>query len=166
LLTPADKDAFIATLPTAIQLQPAQPFGEANLNQCYYLQKSGKQVLHLLYKSGLMTNSIKKKLERAFPPTRQYIQLAKHHQNVDFSSMKGFQPDWEKQNELSIPQRDMTSTCLLHFNLSLPAMVRWIGGPHIGTHRDSAAIVDRIKDTCQEENYNDLVRVFTQGSTA
>jgi hypothetical protein len=134
------------------------------LHQCYYLQKSGKQVLHLLYKSGLLTNSTRKKLERAFPPARQYIQLVKLYQNVDFSSMKGFQLDWEKQTELSIPQRDMTTACLLHFNLSLPAMVRWIGGAHIGAHRNNAAIFARLKDTCQEENYNDLVRIFTQGS--
>jgi hypothetical protein len=45
--------------------------------------------------------------------------------------MEGFQPDWEKQTELSMVQRDMTTACLIQFNLSLPLMVQWIGGPHI-----------------------------------
>jgi hypothetical protein len=142
--TPAAKTAFVRTLPSAIQLQLEQPFGKDNLNQCYYLQKCGHQVLHLLYISGFMTNSIKKKLERAFPPARRYHQLARLYQNVDFQSMQGFQPGWQKQTELSVPQWEMTTACLLHFNLSLPAMVRWIGGPHVGAHRDNTAIFARL----------------------
>jgi hypothetical protein len=36
----ADKDAFLATLPTAIQLQLNQKFGKDNLKQCFYSQKN------------------------------------------------------------------------------------------------------------------------------
>jgi hypothetical protein len=134
------------------------------LKQCYFLQKCGHEALHLLYILGFMTNSIKKKLERAFPPARRYRQLARLYQNVDFRSMQGFQPDWQKQTELSVPQQEMTTACLLHFNLSLPAMVRWVEGPHVGAHRDNTAIFARLKETCDDANYKELVRVFTQGS--
>jgi hypothetical protein len=120
--------------------------------------------MHLLYISGFMTNSIKKKLERAFPPARCYRQLARLYQNVNFRSMEGFQPDWQKQTELSFPQREMTTACLLHFNLSVPATIPWIGGPHVGAHRDDTAIFARLKETCDNANYKELVRVFTQGS--
>jgi hypothetical protein len=41
------------------------------------------------------------------------------------------QTDWEQQTSLSMAQRDMTTPCLLHFNLSLPATVQWIAGPQI-----------------------------------
>ena len=43
-------------------------------------------------------------------------------------------------------------------------MVRWIGGPHVGAHRDNPAIFARLKDTCTHADYHELVRVFTQGS--
>ncbi len=162
--TKESKAAFLATLPTAIQLQLDQPFGKDNLNQCFYLQKIGKMALLLLYKSGFMSNTVKKKLERAFPPARQLNQIVKLYQNVDFQSMKGFQEGWQAQTELSRPQRDMTTACLIHFNLSLPAMVRWIGGPHVGEHRDNEAIFSRLKKTCGSEVYHQLVRIFTQGS--
>jgi hypothetical protein len=75
--------------------------------------------------------------------------------------MRGFQPDWQKRTELLVPQREMTTACLLHFNLSLPAMVRWIGDPHVGAHRDNTAIFARLKETCNDANYKELVRVFT-----
>ena len=162
--TKESKAAFLATLPTAIQLQLDQPFGKDNLNQCFYLQKTGKMALLLLYKSGFMSNTVKKKLERAFPPARQLNQIVKLYQNVDFQSMKGFQEGWQAQTELSKPQRDMTTACLIHFNLSLPAMVRWIGGPHVAEHRDNEAIFSRLKKTCESEVYHQLVRIFTQGS--
>jgi hypothetical protein len=162
--TSAAKTAFVRTIPSAMQLQLEQPLGKDNLNQWYYLQKCGHQALHLLYISGFMTNSIKKELERAFPPTRWYRQLARLYQNIDFRSMQGFQPDWQKQTKLSVPQREMTTACLLHFNLSLPAMVLWIGGPHVDAHRDNTAIFARLKETCDNADYKELVRVFTQGS--
>jgi hypothetical protein len=159
-----DKAAFLATLPTAIQLQLEQPFGKDNLKQCFYLQKTGKQALFLLYHSGYMTCRTKKKLERAFPPARQLSQLFKKYQDVDFRSMQGFQKDWQTQTELSIAHRDMTTACLIHFKMSLPALVRWIGGPHVAAHRDNATIFARIKPTCKPADYEQLVRVFTKGS--
>jgi hypothetical protein len=61
----------------------------------------------------------------------------KKYELVDFRSMQGFQSNWKTQTELSRAQQDMTTACLFHFNLSLPAMVRWIAGPHISEHCDN-----------------------------
>jgi hypothetical protein len=159
-----EKDAFLATMPTAIQLLVNQQFGKDNINQCFYVQKTGQQALFLLYDSGFMSNSVRKQLERAFPPARQLCQLLRRYRDVDFRQIQGFQKGWEKQTKLSVVQQDMTTACLIHFKLNLPAMVRWIGGPHVAAHRDNATIFARLKETCDEENYNDLVRIFTQGS--
>jgi hypothetical protein len=148
-----DKDAFFATLPSAIQLQLDQPFGKDNLKQCYYLQKTGKQALLHLYKSGYMTNTVKKKLECAFPPARQLSQLLRRYRDVDFSPMKGFQTNWQTWTELPLAQRDMATACLIHYNFSLPAMVRWIGGPYTAAHRDNEIIFARLKKTCVDEDY-------------
>jgi hypothetical protein len=68
--------------------------------------------------------------------------------------MQGFQFEWENQRTLSIAQLDMTTACLLHFNLSLPAMARWIGGPHVAEHRVNSEILARLKRMCDEENFN------------
>jgi hypothetical protein len=43
-------------------------------------------------------------------------------------------------------------------------MVRWIGGPHVAAHRDTAAIFARIKPTCDSADYEQLVRGFTKGA--
>ncbi len=164
--TPAAKEAFISTLPSAIQAQLDQPFGKDSLTQSFYVQKSGKQALFLLFASGFMSNSVKKKLERVFPPARLLSQLLKKYSMVDFQGIQGFQPHWEQQTSLSRPQLEMTTACLIHFKLSLPAMVRWIGGPHVGAHRNNEAVFAIVKEHCKEENYLDLVRIFTQGSPA
>jgi hypothetical protein len=160
----AAKDAFFDTLPSTIQLQLDQPFGKDNLKQCYYLQKTGKQALLHIYKSGYMTNSVKKKLECAFPPARQLNQLLRRYRDVDFSSLKGFQNNWQTLTELPLAQRDMATACLIHYNFSLPALVRWIGGPHTAEHRDNDTLFARLKETCCNEDYQQLVRIFTKGS--
>jgi hypothetical protein len=163
--TAREKDAFEATLPTAVQAQLNQPFGkDTDLNQCFYLQKTGNMTLLLLYKSGFLSNSDKKKLERVYKPARKLVQLWKRYRDVDFAGLRGFQAGWETQTELSKAQEDMTMACLFHFNLSLPAVVRWIGGPHTAEHRDNEAIFARLKDTCSDGNFRELVRIFTKGS--
>jgi hypothetical protein len=160
----AEKEEFIKLLPSAVQLQLNQPFGKDQLNQSFYVQKSGEQALFLLYDSGYMTNSVKKLLERSYPPARQLHQLLKKYSMVDFRSIQGFQPNWELQTSISLVQRDLTTACLIAFKLSLPAMVRWIGGPHIGAHRDLETILPLAKEACDEQSYKDLVRIFTRGA--
>jgi hypothetical protein len=66
-----DKEEFTKLLPSAVQLRLNQPFGEKDqLNQSFCVQKLGQQVLFALFESGFMSNSVKKKLERSFPPAR------------------------------------------------------------------------------------------------
>jgi hypothetical protein len=84
----ATKDAFLATLPSAIQSQLNQPFGEDKLTQSFHLQKTGQQTLSLLCKSGHTSVAVKKKLERVFPPARQLRHLIRKHSMVDFSSIQ------------------------------------------------------------------------------
>jgi hypothetical protein len=43
-------------------------------------------------------------------------------------------------------------------------MVRWIGGPHAAEHCVNGETFARPKETCIEENFNELVQVFTKGS--
>jgi hypothetical protein len=162
--TAREKDDFEATLPSAVQAHLNQPFGKDNLDQCFYLQKTGDMTLLLLYKSGFLSNNDKKKFERVCKPARKLAQLWKRYRNVDFSGLRGFQLGWETQKELSKVREDMTTACLFYFNLSLPTVVRLIGGPHAAEHRDHDAIFARIKPTCSEGNYNELVRIFTKGS--
>jgi hypothetical protein len=162
-----DKEEFIKLLPSAVPLRLNQPFGKKDqLNQSFYVQKSGQQVLFVLFESRFMSNRVKKKLERSFPPARYYLsQLLKKYAMVDFRWIQGFEPNWELQTSISIVQRDRTMACLIAHRLSLPAVVRWIGGPHVGAHRDLSTILPMAKkEACDEQSYTDLVRIFTQGA--
>ena len=105
----ASKAAFLATLPDAIQLQLNQPFGKDNLNQCFYLQKSGEQVLFFIFKSGFLSARVKKDLNLAFEPARKLSHIMRRYSMVDFSSLQGFQPNWAQQTGLPLAQRDMTT---------------------------------------------------------
>jgi hypothetical protein len=89
------------------------------------------------------------------------------HRNVDFSGLQRFQVGCQSQTELSKVQKDMTMACLFHFNLSLTAVARWIGGSqHAAKHWDNDAIFARLKETSSEGNYREPVRLFTKGSPA
>jgi hypothetical protein len=90
----------------------------------------------------------------------------KQHRNVDFRPLQGYNRDdtWNERATIDEHRTRMTTACALHFDLDIPSVVRWIGGPHVAAHGDHAAILREIKPLLEPQNYQDLVRVFTWGS--
>jgi len=58
----------------------------------------------------------------------------------------------------------MTSAALLHFNGLVADVVRWVGGPHVGAHRNPADILTHlVKCEAPQDLLHDLSRIFAYG---
>jgi hypothetical protein len=72
--------------------------------------------------------------------------LIKKYGNVDFNQLKGFnKPGWENETVLNKKRKTMASAALLHFNGDAGDLVRWIGGTHVGAHRQTNAILKFLR---------------------
>lgn len=68
-----------------------------------------------------------KEVGESVPACTAVHQVFKKYRDVDFRAIRSFQPDWQEQTMLSLVHRDMTTACLIHFGMSLPALVGYIG---------------------------------------
>jgi hypothetical protein len=46
----------------------------------------------------------------------------------------------------------MATAALLHFNGSVADMVRWVGGPHVGAHRDHHVTLRKLEEAGVDES--------------
>jgi hypothetical protein len=124
-MTSAKLDAFAAAeLPTAVQIQLGQTFGNKDsMFQSFYAEKCFRHVLLPVLKSGYLSCNSIKRLERASFRARQLRQLLKRYAHVDFCPLQGFQHDWEEVSTIWEDWKEMTSACLLHFNGDVATVV-------------------------------------------
>jgi hypothetical protein len=57
----------------------------------------------------------------------------------------------------------MAMLALLHFEGDTAALVRWIGGPHVGEHRDIPALLTFLTGKIDQSLINNLERIFING---
>ena len=170
--TKAAQDRFKATLgdlDPRIRAKLEQPFGKDNLRQSFRSRASLRHILLPLWKSGYLAGETPtwKSFARAYYPVATLYHLLQDYGDVDFNPLRGFPPNWDAESSINRDRVAMVSAALLHFNGSVADMVRWIGGPHVGAHRNHAAILSRLEAAAlPPELISTLRRIFFDGIPA
>ena len=112
--------------------------------------------------SGQCTQALKKSSMIA----TTMANLLREHRRIDFSPIRGYQPQWEHQTKLEHGRRTMVTACFLHFNLEVPTVVRYLSGPHVAQIRDVPHILRTVKPILPADLYEALARVLTLGAPA
>ena len=166
-LTKADREQFVREhLPTRVQAQLDQPYGKDTLSQSFYMPAHFRFVLLPLFKSRFLCNRSRKSLESSWRLARRLAQLLKRYRTVDFRPLQGFYGGWQDETDFNRDRQSMATACCLHFNGDVASVVRYIGGPHVGAHRNTDAILKRLAGKIDDEIHSDLTRIFTSGSPA
>lgn len=61
------------------------------------------------------------------------------------------------------PRLDLLMATLLHYDMELPMLLRFLGGNFLGAHRDPAVILPRIRGIVDPQVCADLERILTMG---
>ena len=149
-----------------IRAKLEQPFGKDNLTQCFRSEASLRHILLPLWKSGFLAGDTASwdNFSDAYYPVRVLSDLLDDYGDVDFTSLPGFPQQWESETEVNMDRLAQVSAALLHFNGSVADLVRWIGGPHVGAHRDHPTILSRLEEAGLPQSLLDtLSRIFYQG---
>jgi hypothetical protein len=152
---------------TAVMTQLNQPFGKDRVCQSFTVQAAFRHVLCFLLKSGYLPDSSRAALEAASAPAASYSMLVRTHSLVDFSSLRDPIPQ-DMPSAIMVPLYScMFTALLLHYDLSVAAAVRWMGGTHTGAHRDHALIISTLtKAGVDADIIRDLRRVYYFGAPA
>lgn len=152
---------------TAVMAHLNNPFGKDNLNQSFTVQAAFRHVLCPVIKSGFLPAAALAALEIAYAPAASYSLLVRTHSLVDFRALRDPIPQ-DMPSDVMVPLYSCLFTALLlHYDLSVAAAVRWMGGTHTGAHRDHAMILSTLtKAGVDADIIRDLRRVYYDGAPA
>jgi hypothetical protein len=152
---------------TAVMAQINQPFGKDRLNQSFTVTAAFRHVLCPIITSGFFCDSDLAALETAYAPAAWFSELLHTHALVDFSRLRDPIPQ-DMDSDYMIPLYScMFTALLLHYDLSVAAAVRWMGGTYTGAHRDHHHILSTLAHAQVDDDIlRDLRRIYLDGAPA
>ena len=154
------------TVPTPVQLLLDQPFGKPNNNQTFYSEVTLRHVVPFLSRSEFLSRRDKDRFQVAYHPAKVYNILWRRYRPIEFHQLREPNLNWEQETEFDQQRVDRITACFLHFNFDTAAVVRYIGGQHVASHRDTENILGQLKGIIDENVWNDLARLFRDGAPA
>ena len=83
--------------------------------------------------------------------------------NYDFRWLREKDHNWHKRKHICGETSMAMMACLLHYDLSISLLVRYLGGEYIAAHRDIDKIVETIRPHVEDYLIPHFVRVMTCG---
>ena len=163
--THREREAFVATLPTRVQAKLNQPFGKDNLAQCFSSEASLRHVLLPLYKSAFLSRDHEwSTFASASPMVSMFLSVIDDHTAIDFRPLQGFNTNWDKTTAIDPNRVRMATAALLHFDGDVADLVRWVGGTHVGAHRDVQCTLTYLRGKVSPSICNTLERLWCHGA--
>ena len=164
-ITAREREAFVATLPTRVQVKLNQPFGKDNLVQCFSSEACLRHVLLPLYKSAFLSREPDwSAFAAASPVVTTFLAVVDDHAMVDFRPLQGFYSNWDAATAIEHDRVRMATAALLHFDGDVADLVRWIGGTHAGAHRDIGSTLAYLRGKISPHLCGTLERIWRHGA--
>jgi len=167
-ITIREREQFVRdVLPSRIQVMLDQPFGkDRRCSPSFVSEASFRHVLLLLFRSRLLSETDWGLLATANVYAFLLLTLLRDYDHLDFRSLRGYPAGWQEETDLNYERLRLTTAAVLHWNGDLATTVRYLGGPHVGAHRDARATLAAIRDLVCAEVYAELERLWTHGAPA
>jgi hypothetical protein len=162
-ITKKEREHFVTTrLPNKIRVMLDQPFGKDNLSQCFSAETTFRHVLLPLVHSSYLSPADWILLQATYPPAHILATLLTEYSGVDFLSFQGYPDSWDSKI-IDQDRVKLATAALLHFEGDAASLVRWVGGPHTGAHRDVDATLTYLEGKIDPAILSDIERIFRNG---
>ncbi|KAG7368827.1 hypothetical protein IV203_031570 [Nitzschia inconspicua] len=165
-LQPTERDRLVMSLDPAVQDAINCTYGKPTLSISFCSEYVFRHVIPHLFASAFLDTTSTTALRDACPLYRLYEELVQEFSPFDTSLARGYRPYVGFRDETEINQSRVrhVSAALIQCGMNISRLVRWIGGPHLATHRDVPRILSTLQRSVDPDTLNDLERVFTVGS--
>ncbi|KAG7365319.1 hypothetical protein IV203_038522 [Nitzschia inconspicua] len=165
-LQPTERDRLVMSLDPAVQDAINCTYGKPTLSISFCSEYVFRHVIPHLFASAFLDTTSTTALRDACPLYRLYEELVQEFSPFDTSLARGYRPFVGFRDETEINQSRVrhVSAALIQCGMNISRLVRWIGGPHLATHRDVPRILSTLQRSVDPDTLNDLERVFTVGS--
>ena len=166
LNTAKGKAAMIQLLPSAVQVQIDQPFGKDDKNHVFTNDFTIRHILLPINFRNYLTTAEWQSLRHNVPTVDRLLALLDEFGKVDFRPLREnfFQEGWKEATDFNRVRTAQLTSCFLFYQGSAAAVVRYIGGPFVGAHRDIPKILRNIKGHVPDHIYKHIKRLYTKGA--
>jgi len=166
LATKSGKKAMMSILPSDVQLRLQQPFGKDDLNHSFTNQATFRHILLPLFFSDFLTDKEWDGFCTTNNHARKLASLIGDYGAVDFRPLRTnfFPENWEDAKDFDYNRSAMLTSCFLFYKGSAAAVVRYVGGPLVGSHRNVPKILATIKGIVPDHVYENIERLYTTGA--
>ena len=162
------KQAMWETLPTETRLRLDQPYGKDDANHSFTNDAMFRHCLLPLYFSDYLTKDEWDTFCGTNTSARRLNTLIGDYGAIDFRPLRTnfFPANWDKATDFDYNRSAMLTSCFLFYKGSAASVVRYVGGPLIGDHRDIPQILNNIRGIVPDHIFKSVQRVYTIGAPA
>ena len=140
------------------------PFGKLSKDHSFTSEASFEHCLIHIFKSNYLIAEDTNNLLNCHALFRHLHKMIGWSKNIDFSDIKRHIPDYQDQKSIKTDRVKLFLAALLHYDLDVPTLIRYLGGNYTGEYRnveDIVAILNEAK--CDPTIISDLERIFRIG---
>lgn len=161
----ADEIARQHDLPTVTELYSGG-FGQPSKNHSFTQEAAFETILFQFLKVGMdYLQPDEQAALLATHPLVEHLHVSlKKFSRIDFSSLR--EPDLEYASQKEIPTKkiQMFMACLFHYDLSLPNVMRYVGGNYTAAYRNITQMVEKMKGLVDDDLLTLYIRSMTVGA--
>jgi len=161
-----ERQQMMNLLPTAVQLKLNQPFGKDDLRHSFTNEATFRHILLPLLFSDFLEDDDWNTLCQGNLAARNLDALLVEYGTVDFRPLQtNFFPDgWKEKDDFDDDRSAMLNACLLFYCGDLASVIRFVGGPFVGAHRNVDKILDEIRPILPEHVFREVERLYREGA--
>ncbi|KAG7354495.1 hypothetical protein IV203_003851 [Nitzschia inconspicua] len=166
-LRAAQREALVQTLDPVVQDALNCKYGKpTSSNLSFTAECRFRHVIPALVRSAFVSPRDLQLLDATCPLVGVYVSLEMEfaHHNVEYA--RGFVSYADYATETTVNKQRVHSTIASLFlcGFSIPKLVRFLGGPHLGATRDVDKILQTLQPSVDPEILQELHRVFVYGA--
>ena len=151
-----------STLPSPLALY-RQEFGKPDSSHSFTQEACGETIMHFVFKSGFLNYSDTCKAHSVHPLWRHLDRSRQQLTSYDFTSLRNINRVWATQTSIPPEKAKGMLACLLHYDLDVSLLMRYLGNNYTASHRKVGEIVEKIRPFVTPELIQHYIRVMTVG---
>ena len=105
-----------------------------------------------------------KNIGHSHPLYKHLHKMIHWSKNIDFESIKSHIPNYQDQKSIDPNRVKLFVAALLHYDMDIPTLIRYLGGNYTGDYRDTDYTIKILKESnCDPQIISDLEKILTLG---
>ena len=165
-MTLQELDTFGKTLDPEVQDPLFNTHGKPHRNISFTGEYRFRHIIPHLIHSNFLDNSSNAALDQSSFLVRQYRHLLDDFGHLSTDEIRGYDSykDFRTETDFNKRRIRLTSAALLQQGCNVEKLVRWIGGPHLASHRNTKRILENLKPSVTPSVLAEVKRIFTYGA--